>query len=91
MNAAGRQSRLSDLSPSRKEIELEIPEEEFRQEYEKILGEYAAKVRLDGFRRAMRPGSGSGDSSTTTSGTTSTTPLSPASSRKSSALRLNPV
>ena len=55
MNAAGRQSRLSDLSPSRKEIELEIPEEEFRQEYEKILGEYVAKVKLDGFRKGHAP------------------------------------
>jgi len=55
MNAAGRQSRLSDLSPSRKEIELEIPEEEFRQEYERILGEYVAKVKLDGFRKGHAP------------------------------------
>ena len=55
MNAAGRQSRLTDLSPSRKEIALEIPEEEFRQEYERILGEYVAKVKLDGFRRGHAP------------------------------------
>lgn len=55
MNAPGRQSRLTDVSPSRKEIALEISEEEVRQEYEKILGEYAAKVKLDGFRRGHAP------------------------------------
>lgn len=55
MNAPGRQSRLTDLSPSRKEIELEIPDAEFRGEYEKILGEYVAKAKLDGFRKGHAP------------------------------------
>jgi trigger factor len=55
MNASGRQSRLNDLGPSRKEIELEIPDEEFRQEYDKILGEYVAKAKLDGFRKGHAP------------------------------------
>jgi trigger factor len=55
MNAQSRQSRLTDLSPSRKEIELEIPDEEFRQEYEKVLGEYVAKAKLDGFRKGHAP------------------------------------
>lgn len=55
MNAQGRQSRLTDLSPSRKEIELEIPDEEFRQEYERILGEYVGKAKLDGFRKGHAP------------------------------------
>jgi trigger factor len=55
MNAPGRQSRLTDVSPSRKEIALEIPDDEVRQEYEKILGEYVAKVKLDGFRRGHAP------------------------------------
>ncbi len=55
MNASGRQSRLNDLGPSRKEIELEIPDEEFRQDYEKILGEYVAKAKLDGFRKGHAP------------------------------------
>lgn len=55
MKASGRQSRLNDLGPSRKEIELEIPDEEFRQEYEKILGEYVAKAKLDGFRKGHAP------------------------------------
>ena len=55
MNAPGRQSRLTDLSPSRKEIELEIPDAEFRGEYEKILDEYVAKAKLDGFRKGHAP------------------------------------
>jgi len=55
MNTPGRQTRLTDLSPSRKEIELEIPDAEFLQEYEKILGEYVAKAKLDGFRKGHAP------------------------------------
>ncbi|MGZ5554867.1 MAG: trigger factor [Candidatus Aminicenantales bacterium] len=55
MNAPGKQSRLTDLSPSRKEIELEIPDAEFHEEYEKILGEYVAKAKLDGFRIGHAP------------------------------------
>ncbi len=55
MNAPGRQSRLTDLGPTRKEIELEIPDAEFRGEYEKILGEYVAKAKLDGFRKGHAP------------------------------------
>jgi trigger factor len=55
MNAPGRQSRLVDLSPSRKEIELEIPDEEFRAEYEKVLGDYVTRAKLDGFRKGHAP------------------------------------
>jgi len=55
MNAPGKQSRLTDLSPSRKEIEIEIPDAEFHEEYEKILGEYVAKAKLDGFRIGHAP------------------------------------
>lgn len=55
MSAPGRQSRLTDVSPSRKEIELEIPDEEFRGEYEKVLDEYVAKAKLDGFRKGHAP------------------------------------
>jgi trigger factor len=55
MNAPGRQSRLVDISPSRKEIELEIPDEEFRAEYEKVLGEYVTRAKLDGFRKGHAP------------------------------------
>jgi trigger factor len=55
MNAPGRQSRLIDVSPSRKEIELEIPPDEVSKEYEKILGEYAGRVKLSGFRQGHAP------------------------------------
>jgi len=55
MSAPGRQSRLADLSPSRKEIELEIPDGEFRAEYEKVLGDYVTRAKLDGFRKGHAP------------------------------------
>ncbi|NTU51665.1 MAG: trigger factor, partial [Candidatus Aminicenantes bacterium] len=55
MNESERPNRLADVSPSRKEISLEIPDAEFRKEYEKILGEYVAKAKLDGFRRGHAP------------------------------------
>ncbi len=55
MNMTGRQSRLIDVSPSRKEIELEIPEEEFSKEYEKVLAEYVSRAKLDGFRKGHAP------------------------------------
>ncbi len=55
MNAPGRQSRLIDVSPSRKEIELEIPPDEVVKEYDRILGEYAGKVKLSGFRQGHAP------------------------------------
>ncbi|HDT13366.1 MAG TPA: trigger factor [Candidatus Aminicenantes bacterium] len=55
MTTSGRTSRLIDVSPSRKELELEIPEEEFRGEYEKVLGTYTAKAKLDGFRKGRAP------------------------------------
>lgn len=55
MTTPTRQSRLTDVSPSRKEIALEIPEEEFGREYEKVLGEYVAKAKLDGFRKGHAP------------------------------------
>jgi len=54
-NAPGRRGRLIDAGPSRKEIELEIPDDEVRQEYEKVLGEFAAKVKLAGFRQGRAP------------------------------------
>jgi len=55
MNMTGRPSRLTDVSPSRKEIEIEIPEEEFSREYEKTLGDYVARAKLDGFRKGHAP------------------------------------
>jgi trigger factor len=54
-SSSTRQSKLTDLSPSRKEIELEIPDAEFAAEYERVLGEYTAKAKLDGFRKGYAP------------------------------------
>jgi trigger factor len=48
-------SRLVDRSPSRKEIELEIPAEEVDQEYGRILDEYAGRVKIAGFRKGHAP------------------------------------
>ncbi len=48
-------SRLADLSPSRKEISLEIPSEEVEKEYAKVLADYAARVKLPGFRKGHAP------------------------------------
>jgi trigger factor len=50
-----KKSRLIDRSPSRKEIELEIPAEEVDQEYARILGEYAGRVKIAGFRKGHAP------------------------------------
>ena len=55
MSTPGRTSRLVDVSPSRKEIELEIPGEEFRKEYERTLDEYVGKAKLPGFRKGHAP------------------------------------
>jgi trigger factor len=36
-------------------MELEIPDEEFRAEYEKVLGDYVTRAKLDGFRKGHAP------------------------------------
>jgi trigger factor len=48
-------SRLADRSPSRKEIDIEIPAEEVDREYARILGEYAGRVKIAGFRKGHAP------------------------------------
>ncbi len=48
-------SKLNELSPSRRELELEIPAAEVRAEYEKILGTYVKRVKLAGFRKGHAP------------------------------------
>ena len=48
-------SRLRDISPSRKEVDLEVPSEDVQREYERVLDDYAAKVKLPGFRRGHAP------------------------------------
>jgi len=48
-------NRLVDLSPSRKEISLEIPSEEVEKEFARVLADYAARVKLPGFRKGHAP------------------------------------
>ena len=55
MSTPGRTSRLVDVSPSRKELELEIPDEDFRKEFERTLDEYVGKAKLPGFRKGHAP------------------------------------
>jgi trigger factor len=55
MSDAESKNRLLDQSPSRKEIELEIPSEDVEKEYTKVLGDYAGRVKLPGFRKGHAP------------------------------------
>jgi len=55
MNESERPNRLRDVSPSRKEIGIEIPDEDVRQEYEKALDDYARRVKIAGFRKGKAP------------------------------------
>jgi trigger factor len=55
MNSDTVKSKLNEISPSRRELELEIPEADVRAEYEKILGTYSKKVKLPGFRKGTAP------------------------------------
>jgi len=49
------QEKLKTISPTTRELELEIPAERVRQEYEKVLKEYVARVKLPGFRKGYAP------------------------------------
>ncbi len=55
MNSETVRSELKEISPSRRELELEIPEADVRAEYDKVLGTYAKKVKLPGFRKGTAP------------------------------------
>lgn len=55
MNESERSNRLRDISPSRKEIGIEIPPEEFGKEYEKVLGDYTQRAKIPGFRKGRAP------------------------------------
>jgi trigger factor len=48
-------SRLVELSPSRRELELKIPAAAVEREYEKILGDYVGRVKVPGFRKGHAP------------------------------------
>lgn len=51
----GRRTRLVDVSPSRKELEIEIPAAEVGQEYERVWGEYTKQAKVPGFRKGHAP------------------------------------
>jgi trigger factor len=55
MSEQDRKSRLIELGPSRREIELEVPSEDVEKEYAKVLGDYAVRVKLPGFRKGHAP------------------------------------
>ncbi len=55
MSEQDKKNRFLDKSPSRKEIEFEIPSEEVEREYTKILDDYAGRVKLPGFRKGHAP------------------------------------
>src|SRR5512143_2134344 len=55
MDTEKTRGRLIDLSPSRKEIELEIPAEDVAREYDRLLGEYTGRVKIPGFRKGHAP------------------------------------
>ncbi|OGD21292.1 MAG: trigger factor [Candidatus Aminicenantes bacterium RBG_13_59_9] len=48
-------SRVGSPSPSKRELEIEVSAEEVAKEWDKVLLEYASRVRLDGFRRGKAP------------------------------------
>ena len=48
-------SRIKDISPVKKEIELEIPAADAEQEYGEVLRTFAKKVKIKGFRQGKVP------------------------------------
>ncbi len=49
------QERLKVVSPTVRELDLEISPETVKKEYEKVLRDYVARVRLPGFRKGYAP------------------------------------
>jgi len=47
--------RLKVISPTLREVELEISPEEVKKDYEKVLADYVSSVRLPGFRKGRAP------------------------------------
>jgi trigger factor len=48
-------TKVEAPSLSRRELEIEVPAGEAAQEFERVLGDYASRARLDGFRRGKAP------------------------------------
>ncbi len=55
MNNDRAKSQLTEISPSRRELKLEIPETEVQNEYGKILNAYISRVKISGFRKGHAP------------------------------------
>ncbi len=49
------QEKLKLVSPTVRELNLEIPAEQVQKEYEKVLKDYLKKVKLPGFRKGYAP------------------------------------
>ena len=54
-NASQNQEKIKILSPTEREVNLEIAPERVKQEYEKVLKDYVARVKLPGFRKGYAP------------------------------------
>ena len=48
-------TEIVDISPTRKEIKIEIAAEEVRAEYDRVTGEYAQGANVPGFRKGHAP------------------------------------
>lgn len=49
------QEKLRVISPTVRELDLEISPEQVKKEYEKVLKDYVARVKLPGFRKGYAP------------------------------------
>jgi|YNPBryunderm2012_1023409.scaffolds.fasta_scaffold00013_5 trigger factor len=54
-NTSQTQEKIKILSPTEREVNLEIAPERVKQEYEKVLKDYVARVKLPGFRKGYAP------------------------------------
>ncbi|MDH7511677.1 MAG: trigger factor [Clostridiales bacterium] len=48
-------AKVTSLSPSKREMEIEVGVDEVASEWEKVLDSYVSRARLDGFRRGKAP------------------------------------
>jgi len=55
MNHEAAGNGIKEISPSRREIAIEVPSDKVNEEFESILTDYAAKAKLAGFRKGKAP------------------------------------
>nr|NIM89630.1 hypothetical protein [Candidatus Aminicenantes bacterium] len=48
-------STLKTISQCKRELELEIPEEEVEKEFQRILSQFTARAKIQGFRPGKAP------------------------------------